>query len=205
MKLLNEINERMKEVGVYPKDRIDIYNFLRILKLKDSETYSHSIRVALIASKAAEVLNIDPKAMLFSGCLHDIGKIEIDINILNKPDFNEQDMELVKNHVLYSYNIIHERFGFTADVIVRHHYWQEGGYPKELPEFNKKYSQKTKDEIIYYSRILALVDFYDAATTRNNNRFPGKKNSEKIKNALLEKNQDMSGIIELLYDKGILV
>lgn len=105
MKLLNEINERMKEVGVYPKDRIDIYNFLRILKTKDSETYSHSIRVALIASKAAEVLNIDPKAMLMSGCLHDVGKTEIDISILNKTDFDETDMEVVKNHVQYSYDI----------------------------------------------------------------------------------------------------
>lgn len=204
MKLLTEINERMKEVGILTKDRIAIYDFLKVLKEKDSETYKHSIRVALLASRAADILNIDSKALLIAGCLHDIGKSKIDSYLLNKEDFNEKDMEDIKNHSIFSYDILVKRFGFTADIVVRHHYWQEAGYPSSLPDFNVKYSQKTRDKINYYSKILALVDFYDAITTRKNNKYI-EKSPEKIKLIILEKNKDMTEIIEQLYNSGIFI
>lgn len=204
MKLLNEINEKMKEVGIHPKDRMDIYRFLKTLRLKDPETYNHSIRVALLSLQAAEVLKIDKKAMLMSGCLHDFGKIMIDNSILHKENFGIDDMKIVSEHPIYSYNLLYERFGFTADVVVRHHYWQENGYPEKLPKLNEKYSEETKEKINYYSRILAIIDFYDAITTRNNGKYAGEKSPEKIKEIILEKNPDLRLTINQLYEQKVL-
>ncbi|MCX6800807.1 MAG: HD domain-containing protein [Candidatus Diapherotrites archaeon] len=73
-----------KNDGVLPEHQKSILGFLERLKRRSREHYAHSVRTALLASKIGRHLNTDPKAFLFVGALHDIGKIKIPGKVLGK-------------------------------------------------------------------------------------------------------------------------
>ena len=141
----------------------EVKAFVYSIELRDIYTQGHSERVAIYAKEFAKFLGLDEEAVekvYIAGLLHDLGKIGIPDAILLKPGRLEKDeFEIVKMHSILSGEIVAKMDGFAdlANIIRHHHEAYDGsGYPDGL---------KGK-EIPLLSRILTIVDVFDALTTR---------------------------------------
>jgi len=132
------------------------------LEAKDNYTSGHSGRVAQFSVAIAEKLKLSDKKLEFikyAGVLHDIGKIGVSENILNKPGtLVAEEWDVIKDHPSIGQNIIKNiKFLFDVGPIVRYHHerWDGSGYPDGLKG----------EEIPLESRIIAVADTYDAMTS----------------------------------------
>ncbi|CAM2803269.1 HD-GYP domain-containing protein [Pseudoalteromonas distincta] len=131
------------------------------MRQKDAYLLEHSINVSILMSIFAKHLDIEKDIIIeltTGALLHDIGKIKIPDEVLNKPGrFTEAEFEVMKKHSLFSKEIL-EKAGLTGvavDIAGMHHERLDGkGYP-----FGKK-----GDEISQYVRMASIVDVYDALT-----------------------------------------
>ncbi len=126
-------------------------------------TYRHSINVAIISGILGKSIGLEPSQLedlAMAGLLHDIGKITIGLDILNKPGkLTEDEMELMKTHPENGYQFLLQYGQLTESIkqgVLHHHERNDGsGYPEGL----------TKDEISYYGKIISIADIYDSMTT----------------------------------------
>lgn len=133
-----------------------------LCEMRDLYTAGHEQNVGNLAEAICAELGFDAsrqEGMRVMGYLHDIGKIDIPIEILVKPSrLTLQEFELVKNHVNAGYNAIKDiSFPWPlAKAVLEHHERLDGsGYPQGLKG----------DEISMEGRILAVADVYDAITS----------------------------------------
>ena len=207
MDLEEQLESAYNELSIEPQNRERINVFLSLIKQRDPETYAHSIRVGLRARKIAQYMHIDEKALFYVGTLHDVGKSLIDSEILRKTEgFNEQDMQKMRAHPQYGYHLLRGICDFSAEIALRHHRFQENLYPKRVPCPSKKFSRNTALLVEHCARLIALTDFYDAASFRVNNKFGEEKeklSGTQVKELLLKKNLDQKKLIEELYQAGI--
>lgn len=131
------------------------------MRQKDAYLLEHSINVSILMGIFAKHLSIEKNIIveLTTGALlHDIGKIKIPDEILNKPGrFTDEEFKIMKLHSLFSKEILEESglTGIAVDIAGMHHERLDGkGYP-----FGKK-----GDEISQYVRMASIVDVYDALT-----------------------------------------
>lgn len=126
----------------------------------DEYTYDHSVQVCMIASLLAKWLGYkdqELKEIAIAGLLHDIGKINIPDEILNKPDeLNDEEFKIMKTHATLGYVLLMNNKEFdenTLMAVFQHHENYDGtGYPHGL---------KGKD-INKYARIITIADVYSA-------------------------------------------
>jgi putative nucleotidyltransferase with HDIG domain len=131
------------------------------LDARDRYTESHSIRVSEMAGRLGEHLELgDPECELIrtAGALHDLGKIGVRDDILNKPGpLSEEEWEIMRRHPDIGADMIAQHSALE-DVapIVRHHHerWDGSGYPAGLKG----------DVIPFGARILAVADSFDTIT-----------------------------------------
>ncbi len=129
----------------------------------DEETYIHSLNVAFYAMLLGNWLNYDNKNIrkfVKAGLLHDIGKIKIPIEILNKESsLTESEFELIKKHTFYGYQMAKSSGCISegvCDAILLHHEREDkSGYPLGIGG----------DRINTTSKITAIADVYDAMTS----------------------------------------
>ncbi|MDX9887746.1 MAG: diguanylate cyclase [Anaerovoracaceae bacterium] len=128
---------------------------------KSYETEQHAERLAQQSLKLGQLMNMsdeDLVALQLFATVHDIGKISIDQNILTKKDpLTDEEWRQIRKHPETGYRIANSSPGLmhVADLILCHHEWWDGsGYPGGLKE----------EQIPLGSRILAVVDAYDAMT-----------------------------------------
>ncbi|MDZ7837171.1 MAG: HD-GYP domain-containing protein [Actinomycetota bacterium] len=139
-----------------------ILQIVKIMEAKDVYTAGHSMRVATYSEEIAREMKLneyDVEIIKNLANLHDIGKIQVDLSILNKPaKLSLQDWEEVKKHPEVGYEIVRE-ITFLKDAasgILYHHEKVDGsGYPRGL----------TGDQIPLFAKILCVADSYDAMTT----------------------------------------
>lgn len=132
---------------------------MRALDAKDSYTSGHSQRVVYLAMLMAEELSLSPEdryTLQLSAFLHDIGKIGIPDNILNKAaSLEDYELNIARDHPVIGSEIVGEieELSQVASIIRHHHERYDGkGYPDGL-----------KGEAIpYFSRLLAIIDSYEA-------------------------------------------
>ena len=132
---------------------------------KDQETKEHCTRLHELSLITAEKLGLKDKQLFtlgYASFLHDIGKIDINHEILTKPgSLTDEEWEEMKTHSLKGSNIILEylKEGYFEDVariVYQHHERYDGkGYPQGLKG----------DEIMIEAQILTVVDAYDAMTS----------------------------------------
>lgn len=131
------------------------------LDARDRYTESHSIRVAELAGRLGELLELgdrEVEAIRTAGSLHDLGKIGVRDDILNKPGpLTEEEWEIMRRHPDIGADMIAQHSAL-ADVapLVRHHHerWDGSGYPAGLKG----------DVIPFGSRILSVADSFDTIT-----------------------------------------
>ena len=137
--------------------------------------------------------------------MHDIGKALIDPSILKKTnDFTEEDHKSIIPHVVYGYFILRGVFDYTANIVVRHHRHGRNPYPETLPILpdDLKPHLEAIDEA---GRLLALADFYDALTTRKNDKHGSVSlTSNELRDIFYRDNSDMEPLIRKLEQKEIL-
>lgn len=139
-----------------------IRSLVELIEMKDEYTAGHSQRVTDYAVELGKSLGYDDRQieiLRYSSILHDIGKIGIPEEILNKPGkLDESELNRIKEHPYTGYQAI-SNIDFLkeeAEVILYHHERVDGrGYPYGLKG----------DELNEMSKILSICDSYDAMTT----------------------------------------
>lgn len=149
-----------------------------IMEHKDSYTAYHQRRVVELALAIGRELNLSKtklEAIKIGALLHDIGKIAIPGEILNKPSkLNNIEMEIVKTHPLAGYNML-KNIDFPPEVLYivsQHHERIDGsGYPEGLKD----------GEIDFSAKIVSVADVVEAMISHRPYRPP-----LKIEDALFE-------------------
>ena len=140
-----------------------LFSLANAVEAKDRYTQGHTTRVAHLAITLGERMGLEEKeveALRIGGMLHDIGKIGIPENILNKPGpLDDREWELMKQHSDIGHKIcrpLGKTLGLALEVIRHHHEkLDRSGYPDGL----------AAQRIPLVARIMAVVDIYDALIT----------------------------------------
>lgn len=138
----------------------DLMINMKDLKTFDEYTYKHSVNVTVISMIIGTSLKLSYKEMFNLGraaLLHDIGKMFVSKEILNKPGkLDTSEMEIMKNHSQFGYKYLKKRYGFstlTYNGVLDHHEKYDGtGYIEGLKG----------NEIPLAARIVGVADTYDA-------------------------------------------
>lgn len=139
-----------------------IISLLRVKKV-DEYIFLHSMSVGALLIAFAKYIKLSDeeiKNIGIGGMLHDIGKMQIPVEILNKPSrLSEAEYQLIKDHVIQSCKILaknSELDPLVMQVAGEHHERFDGtGYPAGLKG----------DEISLGGQLAAIVDVYDALSS----------------------------------------
>ena len=140
-----------------------IEGWSRALDLRDRDTEGHTQRVADGSVALARRLGLSETEMIDvrrGAILHDIGKMAIPDSILLKPGpLTPDEWEIIRQHPKYAYELLSPipYLGPALDIPHYHHErWDGSGYPYNLKG----------DQIPLQARLFAVVDVYDALTSR---------------------------------------
>jgi HD-GYP domain-containing protein (c-di-GMP phosphodiesterase class II) len=156
------------ELAGYLQQNLAAMVWLTRIKDRDDYTAQHSINSAILALGLAHALEWSPDQIEAAGLaalLHDVGNVDIDTAVLNKPDLlTEEEYRHVKTHTLRGYELLAERDEISEAVALaalEHHERSDGkGYP---------YGKQAGD-IHEISRLVSIVDVYDAVTSQRSYR-----------------------------------
>ncbi|MDD5492941.1 MAG: HD domain-containing protein [bacterium] len=158
-----------------------IATLAKALETKDAYTLGHTERVTEYAVKIAKYMGLkeeDIEVIHKAALIHDIGKIGIKSEILNKKEtLTEEDWKVIKTHPIMGINILSPMkiLGNMLPIIRYHHERYDGaGYPEGL----------AREDIPLGARILSVADSYDAMTSDRpyHERFPVDQAVAEIKN-----------------------
>ncbi|AEG16988.1 diguanylate cyclase and metal dependent phosphohydrolase [Desulfofundulus kuznetsovii DSM 6115] len=149
----------------WPGERDVLYSIgglLAMVNNKDRYTYGHSEKVAHYATALARATGLAPeevKKIKVAAFLHDLGKVDIPEEILNKPGpLSEAEKELCQCHPVIGAEIVQQIKSLEEMVpLIRHHHerYDGKGYPDGL----------AGEAIPLGARIIAIADSFDAMTT----------------------------------------
>ena len=137
----------------------EIKAFLIALKIRDYQTYIHSLKVADLSKEVAQQMLLsddDIENIYKAGLLHDIGKVGIqDSILLKKGPLTKEEQVIMKTHVILSGEILREckKTSVLAPMVISHHERYDGtGYPYQLKG----------EEIPLGGRIICVADSFSA-------------------------------------------
>ena len=132
----------------------------------DNYTYVHSVNVdisSVIIGIGMGLTNAELDKLSQAALLHDIGKVDVPIEILNKPArLTPEEYEEMKKHPFYGLERLRKKEGDDLAAVIKnavyshHENWDGTGYPRGL----------SGDAIHKYARIIHVADVYDALTTK---------------------------------------
>lgn len=138
-----------------------LFDFIHIMRDEDESTYAHFLNVSLICNTFAKWLNFSEKEteiLTVAGILHDIGKLQIPLDILTKKEkLTEGEYDIIKTHTVKGYKILENQNFDTRikQVALMHHERCDGtGYPLKTNINN------TPD----FVKIVSIADVYEAMT-----------------------------------------
>ncbi len=154
---VHELNKKMTSIENV------IISMANAVEAKDAYTQGHIHRVASMAVNLGRKMGLCPKdtdALWLSGILHDIGKIGVPREILNKPGrLDPDEWATIKRHPDMGYKIclpLKRTLGPALEAIRHHHEKLDGsGYPDGI----------RGEDISVLARIMAVVDIFDALNT----------------------------------------
>ncbi|MES2675661.1 MAG: HD-GYP domain-containing protein [Pseudomonadota bacterium] len=132
------------------------------MRSQDEYTAEHSLNVCIYCIAFGRHLGMseaDLEKVGLCGLLHDVGKMRIPLEVLNKPErLTDKEFKIMKAHTVHGRNLLMASPGIpnsVIDVAYSHHEKMDGsGYPRQLPPSG----------ISEFARIIAIVDAYDAMT-----------------------------------------
>ena len=163
--IVDRNNEMMADIFIYSQQlKISqeeiILSFSNICESKSKSTGEHVRRVSRYMHVLCEASGFDQNytdMVCTASMMHDIGKLMIPEEILNKPGkLTDEEYAVVKNHVLYGEALLHNATGeimeIARTIALQHHERWDG----------KGYLGMKGEEIAYISRLMALADVFDA-------------------------------------------
>lgn len=140
------------------------------IKMYDDYTFHHSLSVAIMAIAIGIEMGYSRSQLDelgTAGLLHDIGKVSVPIEIINKKGrLTTDEYNVVKLHPLYAAQHLKDRNLVSVEccngILGHHEKWDGTGYPIGL----------AGEQINEYARILAVADVYDALTSNRPYRVP---------------------------------
>jgi len=141
----------------------DAFLWLMQLKNKDEYTAQHSLNVCLLSIVLGRHLGLPEKELNYlglCGMMHDMGKILVPLEILNKPGkLDPGEMEIMQSHTSLGYELLkssdHIFYGAVEAALTHHERMDGKGYPRQMPS----------TKLSYNSNIVAVADIYDAITS----------------------------------------
>jgi HD-GYP domain-containing protein (c-di-GMP phosphodiesterase class II) len=140
-----------------------IKSIINLVEIHDTYTKGHSNNVSKLALEFAQKLNLNKDRQFqiyWAALIHDMGKIVIPYEILNKPTkLTSEEYEEIKKHPIYAYEVLKDidNMKDIAKYIRHHHERVDGnGYPDGL----------TGEEIPFESKLISICDAYDAMTSK---------------------------------------
>ncbi len=132
------------------------------IRNEDEYTAEHCLNVCILAIAFGRHLGMsesDLEKIGLCGLLHDVGKMRVPPDVLNKPGaLTPKEFNMIRAHTVHGRNLLLSTpgvFNLVVDVAYTHHERIDGtGYPRKLPA----------EKISRFARIIALVDAYDAMT-----------------------------------------
>jgi putative nucleotidyltransferase with HDIG domain len=153
-----EITQNVRTVG-------NVVDQLYDLPVIGDCTFQHSVNVGVISALIATWLDYPQdivNAVSLAGLLHDVGKAQLPVDLLNRPDkLPAADYEHYKRHSLLGFSMVRDLSDLSESIkiaVTQHHERNDGsGYPYKL----------SADKIHPYAKIIAIADLYDEALTVN--------------------------------------
>jgi len=141
----------------------DAFLWLNQLKNKDKYTAQHSLNVCALAIVLGRYLNFSVANLNnvgLCGMMHDMGKMLVPLDILNKPGKLEpEELAIMRSHAALGYELLKssdQMYPGAIDTAYSHHETLDGkGYPRRIGERG----------ISLFTRIVTIVDMYDAITS----------------------------------------
>lgn len=173
-RLVGLISEQIKEKEKSNNMMIAILS--HIVEFRNGESGAHVVHIRLLTEKLLECLvrktdryqltATDRELITTASALHDIGKIAIDSNILNKPGkFTDEEYEIMKTHTVIGAQILDKLEMYRKEPLVKiacqicryHHERYDGkGYPEGLKG----------DDIPIAAQVVSVADVYDALVSK---------------------------------------
>lgn len=155
--IAKEIVEAILPNGTVSLDMADLRSY-------DDYTYAHSVNVAVLCCAMGMgmlLTETELEYLVTAALLHDLGKLQIDPKILNKPGrLTSEEYDIMKKHPVLSFELLSDRFDISAHIkrtVLFHHENVDGsGYPNGL----------TGPEQSILVKILHVADVYDALTAK---------------------------------------
>lgn len=156
--------QELAEQAIEPLvETVGVVNHLQMAPREDDYTFHHSINVAVMSGVLGKWLGYNSeevKELILAGLLHDIGKTQVPLEILNKPGkLTPEEMQVMRSHSTLGYQLVRSIQQVTPAVsyaVLQHHERMDGsGYPLQVKA----------DKIHPYARIVAVADIYDAMTS----------------------------------------
>ena len=140
-----------------------ISSYIKIIEY-DYYTHTHSLNVSIYALCLGLEMKLSEEKLALLGraaLLHDLGKSQVDVNIVNKKDkLTENEFQEMKMHPSFGYEIALKMGIDDKDFLDGIHYHHEKldgtGYPDNIKD----------EEITLFPRIIAVCDIFDALTSR---------------------------------------
>jgi putative nucleotidyltransferase with HDIG domain len=163
-------------------------------------TYSHCLQVGLKSLEASKLLGYNETQMFFAGLFHDIGKLKVLTEILEKQvEFGEKEYRIIRSHPAEGYALVKPFFQFEAEVLLRHHKFCKKSYPKSLPKpINPNHFDMNAIES--YAKLLGVIDYYDSMRRNDGYVYPEGNTMQVI----AQERPGMDDVIKRLFEAKIL-
>lgn len=165
-----EIRKQVIPVIQSITDQPNLFDLFAALRTKDDYLYRHHFAVGVISNLLGKWMGlneIDLLQLTTSALLHDVGKTQIPLELLNKNEsLNDEEYVLMKKHTVFGHDMLRNTVGITrrqALAALQHHERMDGsGYPHGIRD----------QQIDLFSRIVAVADVFHAMSSEKVYRTP---------------------------------
>lgn len=166
---VSDLLSKVKTLFGSCKTSFDLFNMLHNMHTSKDSIYVHCLNVSLICRQLGKWLKFDSQKsdlITLCGLLHDIGKLKIPRELLDKPGkYTNEEFDLVKRHTRYGFDLLKDLplDPRIARAALSHHERCDGsGYP----------DGSAQDDTDICALIVAIADVYDAMTAARAYRSP---------------------------------
>lgn len=166
---VNDLMEKMIPLYASRTTIVELFDMIHQMHSLNDTVYAHCVNVALISRMIGRWLHLEQHELNILTCcglLHDIGKLAIPDEVLNKPGkLTDEEFALIKSHPTKGYDMLRNQNidnRIKQAALMHHERYDGSGYPNQL-----------KSEFLSdFSTIVAIADVYDAMTAARSYREP---------------------------------